>query len=696
MSKLFSDYQIGDIVKLKHTQFLRNWVVVHQGNPNTNIYNNSCNGTWLVGTIGPDIVSGAWNGTQINTLPDSAIMNKLEEYFTTKLDSSIQAATHNVKIPYASGNNTAIANILDNGLSCHLFPLSGHEVVSNLSTQSVVAEGSILDYYSANSPVMFFETGYQSQNYWLRSPLNNNNMTSYYVNNSGLLNTATVTTTGYIYIPAMVISGLLNDDGTVTSATISGSDSDLGTIAEDITYTVTLSSNVSNIQTTVSVNGAPISIINNTVSGQQNKIYVVDLPTGYNTLEINCLDTKRIYIYYKEPADIGTIGHVIQLSDETKDQKYWPNTLSEAVSAPPIFGGNVLNALNLLSNSVLYSKTQNKYTPYNIDLSTVQVGDIVKIPFDNKLVDHIVVHKGNPAPEIYDSSFNNGIWLWMQNEVEELYWNNTSTNTLANSTIMTTMNGYVNRYEEQIANNLIQVKVPYMTSGTSYTPNILENGLSAKVFPLDTKELGDNSNSTAAAILDYFTTDAQNKRKRTDYNYWTRSCVQSLANSVYFVLAQSGSINDYAVTNQFSYVPTIILPNDFTAQYYVSSDNSVYTEQKFIEGYSDINHNSFDITSTFMDFGQYTGDGKNLKSIYTKLLNPKLFILLYNLQAHNYTYCIGIYTNPNLFGLVQTGSGVVSSIQNAKITFEKNKITLDGNIQGTNNQGAVYSWCAIG
>lgn len=121
------------------TEFL----IVHQGNPSTTYYDNSCSGTWLLmKNIYTKKVSGS------KTYTDSTINTYLNGDFLALLDSGVANAIKSVKIPYgvvSDGNLTSKHG--SNGALVKVFILSLTEV--GFTSDSGVADfnGSALSYF---------------------------------------------------------------------------------------------------------------------------------------------------------------------------------------------------------------------------------------------------------------------------------------------------------------------------------------------------------------------------------------------------------------------------------------------------------------------------------------------------------------------------------------------------------------------
>lgn len=125
---------------------------------------------------------------------------------------------------------------------------------------------------------------------------------------------------------------------------ISGQDGDLGTLVNDVPYTIsTDTGNAIKIKTTV--NGAVI--LGGTVtSGTSERIPVLDLVSGSGTIVIEAnvetdsgpVSAVRTWTYHKAPITFPNAGSPAQLTKEGKN--IWPKTLAECVRLP---GGRTLD-----------------------------------------------------------------------------------------------------------------------------------------------------------------------------------------------------------------------------------------------------------------------------------------------------------------------------------------------------------------
>ena len=204
-------------------------------------------------------------------------------------------------------------------------------------------------------------------------------------------------------------------------------------------------------------------------------------------------------------------------------------------------------------------------------LGSVAVGSIVKIDENGSPVNYIVLHIGNPDVRLYGSACD-GVWLLRQDIVENVQWNSTNANTLVGSTIMSTMAGYLGRYESHIQSAIKTVKIPYHPGNGKPFWNIKsgENGLECKLFPLGGYEVGlsDPSGIMPAdgAKLDYFKsgldTEANSKRiaklNGAAAAWWLRSPVSTSTDGKFYILPD-GSLGSTSVNPSYGALPAMIM-----------------------------------------------------------------------------------------------------------------------------------------
>ena len=173
---LASSLAVGSTVKLMEGGTAVEYLVVNQGIPsNSNLYDASCDGTWLLRKYIHS--ERQWDASNINRYETSAINTWLNGEFFNTLGSAEQAAIKQVKIPYrADGGSGGTDQSGANGLPAKIFLLSGYEVGWTTSDDGdFPVDGAKLDYFtsgtttSANNKRIAYLSG--TDTIWLlRSP----------------------------------------------------------------------------------------------------------------------------------------------------------------------------------------------------------------------------------------------------------------------------------------------------------------------------------------------------------------------------------------------------------------------------------------------------------------------------------------------------------------------------------------------
>ena len=167
---------VGSIVKIKVNGAVKDFIIVHQGNPSTSVYDSSCNGTWL---LMQDIYRKyVWHDSKTNDYAKSTIHSYLNSTFLNLFESNIKNEIKQVKIPYREGGGTSntIASG-SNGLSAKIFLLSATETSFN-NTLVPSGEGAELAYFkgcadsNSDSKRVAYLNG-SAVSWWLRSPSRN-------------------------------------------------------------------------------------------------------------------------------------------------------------------------------------------------------------------------------------------------------------------------------------------------------------------------------------------------------------------------------------------------------------------------------------------------------------------------------------------------------------------------------------------
>lgn len=147
---LASTLPVGSTVKLMENGTAVEYLVVNQGIPgNSNLYDASCNGTWL---LRKDIHSNRQWNTQYNTYANSLINTWLNEDFFDSLGAIDKSAVKQVKIPYGVGNKTSTVNSGANGLRVRAFLLGFCECGWTTANSSIfLVDGAKLTYFESGT-----------------------------------------------------------------------------------------------------------------------------------------------------------------------------------------------------------------------------------------------------------------------------------------------------------------------------------------------------------------------------------------------------------------------------------------------------------------------------------------------------------------------------------------------------------------
>ena len=217
-----SSKAIGSTIKLKVNGSAKDFIVVHQGKPSS-VYDDSCSGTWL---LMKDIYENRkWHSSDTNDYANSTIHSYLNSTFLAMLDSNIQKAIKQVKLPYRKGSGTSTTVTSgSNGLPAKIFLLSATEMSFNFSYMPS-GEGAELAYFkgcadnSSDSKRVAYLNG-SAAVWWLRSPGCSNSGRALGVDSGGGWGGRGCSVSGGIR-PALILPStlLVSDDGTVSTNT---------------------------------------------------------------------------------------------------------------------------------------------------------------------------------------------------------------------------------------------------------------------------------------------------------------------------------------------------------------------------------------------------------------------------------------------------------------------------------------------
>lgn len=217
-----SSKAIGSTIKLKVNGSAEDFIVVHQGKPSS-VYDDSCSGTWL---LMKDIYENRqWHSSDTNDYANSTIHSYLNSTFLAMLDSNIQKAIKQVKLPYRKGSGTSTTVTSgSNGLPAKIFLLSATEMSFNFSYMPS-GEGAELAYFkgcadnSSDSKRVAYLNG-STAYWWLRSPRCGSSINALDVVSNGDWGNYDCSNSRGIR-PALILPStlLVSDDGTVSTNT---------------------------------------------------------------------------------------------------------------------------------------------------------------------------------------------------------------------------------------------------------------------------------------------------------------------------------------------------------------------------------------------------------------------------------------------------------------------------------------------
>ena len=223
-SVALSSKAVGSIVKIKVNGTLRDFIVVQQGKPSS-IYDESCNGTWL---LMKDLYeSRQWHSSNVNDYANSTIHKWLNNEFLNLIDANIRAQIRQAKIPYRPGSGTSMSvNSGANGLSAKIFLLSNIEVGGQTDWSYMPHDGARLAYFeygtgtSANNKRLAYLNG-SAAHWWLRSPYTGNSNNAWSVDSNGNSYDTSNCSSSYGFRPALILPStlLVSDDGSVNTNT---------------------------------------------------------------------------------------------------------------------------------------------------------------------------------------------------------------------------------------------------------------------------------------------------------------------------------------------------------------------------------------------------------------------------------------------------------------------------------------------
>ena len=215
--------------------------------------------------------------------------------------------------------------------------------------------------------------------------------------------------------------------------------------------------------------------------------------------------------------------------------------------------------------------------PSGTNAGDIDVGTEVILNENGSPVNYLVVNQGIPENSpLYDASCE-GTWLLRKDISENRIWNTSNSSNYSNSDVCDYLNGsWLNRYDNNVLESIIQVKIPYVDGpGLSGSVASGTNGLSVKVFLLGGYEVGFTQTMNTrffvdGAKLSYFEsgTGVSQDSKRVGYlnsaenRWWLRSPLSDRNVGAWLVDTDGGE-NTLDCTAQSGIRPALILPYDF-------------------------------------------------------------------------------------------------------------------------------------
>ena len=217
---LASSLAVGSTVKLMEGGTAVEYLVVNQGIPsNSNLYDASCDGTWL---LRKDIHSNRqWHTSNVNKYESSAINTWLNGEFFNTLGSAEQAAIKQVKIPYRkNGGSGGTDQSGADGLLCKVFLLGGYELGwTAFDVQYFPKGGAKLAYFESGNGTSatnkrIAKLNGSTANWWLRSQYTHYTYDVWGVSSAGYNYSGNLASNSYGIRPALVLPSTAKFDET--------------------------------------------------------------------------------------------------------------------------------------------------------------------------------------------------------------------------------------------------------------------------------------------------------------------------------------------------------------------------------------------------------------------------------------------------------------------------------------------------
>ena len=483
---------------------------------------------------------------------------------------------------------------------------------------------------------------------------------------------------------------------------ISGQDGDLGTLVNDVPYSISSDQTSPTIDVTVEVNGGEYASFQAT-SGQTYKVGVLDLPTGTGSIVITASTTvsespvtvTRTWTYSKTAQTFPNSGSVATLTKE--GNVVYPETLIEAVRASMTpWGGNLSTALNLLKNAALFNRTkQPKYSEVTVSLSGKTEGQTIQLPENGRMVEFYV------AKLDYESALNGAgrVLLVRKDCYDQRAWDSGNVNAYATSDIDAWMNStYKALFPEEIQTAMGTTEF-YYTPGNG---NTTVTTLGRAVFLLSCTELG--GSSTHNANTEGKTLPIYSILRAANLVQFTRSPYKPNTTLVYAVNTD-GENWTISADDNYGSRPCFTLPSTFTyGPVYVDQNGGIHDQQEYTEAgdWLDVWGNA--IPAVKIETGSYVGTGtQGVGSPNTLSFNfePKIaFVSRYEQMFNNIGYYMLLIRGITNAQSGHAGGSNTSANYNA-VSWDGNSVSWYNGISGgqqaqLNASNTTYYYVAIG
>lgn len=350
MATRLGDMAVGSTVKIKVDGTLRDFIIVQQGNPDSTIYDSSCDGTWV---LMKGLYTRAMFGRRNNSYNGSIIQSYLNDTFYSLIDADIRNAIKQAKIPYQNGTGSGGSLATgSNGLSTKVFLLSGYEVGwTAMDGDSFPKDGRRLAYFPSSSDGNSKRIAYNGSSagaWWVRSPYTYSDENIAVVNTNGTYTYGSYKSNYYVR-PAFILPSTLvaSNDGTVyvnRAPTINADSVDLGEKNAPFDFNYTVTDADGDLMTVTEKLDGEVKAVKTDVGGTVVKVQTalndeeavpaaagMDIATT-DTLTVDWLNEKEGYQQVLNGAHTLTIEASDGVLTSTKDITFTKNVTGAKVS----------------------------------------------------------------------------------------------------------------------------------------------------------------------------------------------------------------------------------------------------------------------------------------------------------------------------------------------------------------------------